>query len=136
MELGPRNLLGTEAHSFSLSSSVSLSVSVVTSCLIPYAIGFFHLFKYLLYPSFLFKPFCVLANGNTMAIIVKVDHLSALLFTIAWKLPFVTLCSNPKEEFAESNLFWVARLHMLHHWLVYRCFPLPYGRSLTLTKPD
>ena len=55
--------------------------------------------------SLLFRPFSILTNGPIMATLVKVNHFSALLFTIDWKLPLLTLYSNPKEGFVESNLF-------------------------------
>lgn len=42
------------------------------------------------------------ATNHTLLLLI--DHFSALLFTIDWKLPFMTLCSNPKEESVESSL--------------------------------
>ena len=92
----------TRAPSCSL--SLSFSHSVVTSCPIQYSAGFFNLLVCQLC-SFLFRPFSILTNGPIMAPLVKVNHFSALLFTIGWQLPLVTLCSNPKEDFVESGLF-------------------------------
>lgn len=84
LDLGSGNLLGIKGLCLYVHLCLSLSVSVVTSCLTQSSGGFFfHFSVYILCSSLLFRPFPLLTSSHMWATIVKIDHLSALLFTVA-----------------------------------------------------
>lgn len=130
LDLGSGNLLGIKGLCLYVHLCLSLSVSVVTSCLTQSSGGFFFSFLCIYFVFFSLvqtfsSPYKQPHNGHhsqNRSSFSSVIHRSL-------KTPPCD-CSNPEENFAESNLFWDrgVRPHM--------CFLSPYIKSLSLTKPD